>query len=284
MDLIDRFRNRPWVSKVFVTFFVLVPLGSTLYALGAFSWYRGSITDIVLFFAFYVLTTLGVTIGYHRLLTHRSFDCHPAVKVILLALGCMSVQGNPIRWTATHIKHHAHADKDDDPHSPADGLFHAHIGWLANPNSFPDPKIYAPRLLQDPIAVFFERTYSFWLVLAFLAPFLLGGWSGLLWGGLVRAFFTHHVTWSVNSICHLFGRRPFKTPDQSSNNWIVSILGFGEGWHNNHHAFPQSAFHGLRRWQIDASGYIIWLLGRLRLAWNIHAPSPVVIAEKTLPS
>lgn len=267
--------------KFYIITLVAVPLAATIYALVAFSWYRGDARDIVLFAVFYTLAGFGISIGYHRMLTHRGFESHPAVKAVFLMLGCMAVEQNPIRWAATHIRHHAHADKEGDPHSPMQGLFHAHVGWLARHDSYADPNVYVPHLVQDPLVRFFDRTTPFWYALSFALPLALGGWSGLLWGGLVRVFFTHHVTWSVNSICHMFGSRPFRTTDDSSNNWIVGLLGFGEGWHNNHHAFPQSAFHGLKPWQVDFSSYLIRLLRRLGLVRNVVVPTPMQVALRS---
>ncbi len=281
MAVLEWFRNQLWIIRVYVAALVGIPLAATLYALAAFSWYRGSVRDLLLFAVLYTLTCIGITVGYHRLITHRSFECHPAVRAVLLALGCLAVEGSPIRWASTHIKHHAYADHDGDPHSPLRGMFFAHVGWMARPESFPDPRMYTPYLFQDPLTLWFTRTYFLWVAVSLLVPFLLGGWSGLLWGGLVRIFFTHHVTWSVNSVCHLFGSRPFRTTDTSANNWIVGLLAFGEGWHNNHHAFPQSAIHGLHWRQVDLSGALIRLLRLVRLAWNIHVPSPALITART---
>jgi stearoyl-CoA desaturase (delta-9 desaturase) len=270
----------PGMMKAYVLLVVIVPLAATLFALGAFAWYEGSFRDVGLFLAFYVATAVGVTVGYHRMLTHRSLDTGPITKGILLILGSFGLEGDPIHWAATHIKHHANADAEGDPHSPVEGLWHAHAGWIANREDVADPKVYVPHLLADPVVRFVARTYLVWLVASFALPALLGGWTGLLWGGLVRMFFVHHVTWSVNSICHLFGRRPYQTGDRSANNWVVAVLGFGEGWHNNHHAFPQSAFHGLRSWEVDFAGYFIRLLRRLGLVWNVHVPTPELMAVK----
>jgi len=270
----------PEMLKLYIVLVVIIPLVSTVLALALFSWYQGSWKDIVLFLILYMLTSLGVTIGYHRLLTHRSFECHWLVKSTFLALACMSLEGDPLRWAANHIRHHANADHEGDPHSPMDGLLHAHIGWMTKPESFSNPQYYVPHLYQDDVVMFFQKSYSLWYIFSFALPFAIGGWSGLLWGGLVRIFFTHHVTWSVNSICHVFGNKPYKTSDTSSNNWLVGILAFGEGWHNNHHAFPQSAYHGLKPWQIDMSAYIIRGLAWLGLVWKIQTPAPKLLQTK----
>jgi stearoyl-CoA desaturase (delta-9 desaturase) len=255
--------------KAVVLAVVVIPLLATVFAI-TLLWQRAvHWPDLILLFAMYSLVGLGVTVGFHRMLTHRSFQPHPVVKCILLILGSMAFEGPALEWTATHVKHHAQADREGDPHSPVEGFFHAHLGWMFQ-NRMADPQVYCRHLLKDPLVVFISRTFLLWSLLALLIPFAIGGWSGLLWGGLVRIFLTHHVTWSVNSICHTFGRREFETPDHSRNEWLVGLLAFGEGWHNNHHAFPRSAFHGLHWWQFDLSGFLIWTLERLGLAHNVY--------------
>ena len=267
---------------------VVVPLLATALAI-TLLWERAvHWADLALLATLYTLVALGVTVGYHRMLTHRSFRPHPAVKLVLLVLGSMALEGDAITWAATHTKHHALADRPGDPHSPLDGFFHAHLGWIFAETDA-DPRTYCRHLLRDRLVVFVSRTHLLWVALALVIPFsvggLLGGWAGaftgLLWGGLVRQFLTHHVTWSVNSVCHTFGRRAFATNDASRNEWIVGLLGFGEGWHNNHHAFPRSAFHGLRWWQFDLAGYTIRLLERLGLASDVYRVPPAVLARRT---
>ncbi len=263
--------------KAVVLVLVIVPLLATLFAIWLLWAHAVHGSDIVLLVTMYSLTALGVTVGYHRMLTHRSFRPHPVVKFLLLVLGSMSLEGSTITWAATHLKHHAQADREGDPHSPVEGFFHAHIGWMFSDDTA-DPHTYCRHLLQDRMIVFVNRTFLLWSVLSLVIPFALGGWSGLLWGGLVRIFLTHHVTWSVNSVCHTFGRRAFNTNDQSRNEWVVGLLAFGEGWHNNHHAFPRSAFHGLRWWQFDLSGYVIRGLERIGLAHDVYRiPSNVMV-------
>jgi stearoyl-CoA desaturase (Delta-9 desaturase) len=273
--------------KVGVLVVVIVPLLATGLAIRLL-WERAvHWPDLVLLATLYVFIAIGVTVGYHRMLTHRSFVPHPAVKFVLLVLGSMALEGDAIKWTATHLKHHALADREGDPHSPVDGFFHAHLGWIFA-ESDADPRRYCRHLLKDRLVVFVSRTNVIWVVLAMAIPFtiggLFGGWAGaltgLLWGGLVRQFLTHHVTWSVNSVCHTFGKRAFATNDRSRNEWIVGLLGFGEGWHNNHHAFPRSAFHGLRWWQFDCAGYVIRGLERLRLAHDVYRIPPTMLAER----
>jgi stearoyl-CoA desaturase (delta-9 desaturase) len=245
--------------KAYILMLVILPLVGTVMA-GALVWQKYVFAqDLWLLGSLYLLIGLGVTIGYHRMLTHRSFEARPWLKGLLLILGSMAFEGSPLSWTATHIKHHAHSDNDDDPHSPLHGFWHAHMGWLFGKNNFADPAKYVPHLLRDPMVVTISRYTPFWMTFSLVLPFFIGGWTGLLWGGAVRIFLLTHTTWSVNSVCHTFGRRPFPTLDRSHNNWWVGVLGFGEGWHNNHHAFPTSAFHGLKWWQFDLSGWLIWL-------------------------
>ncbi|HEX8983040.1 MAG TPA: acyl-CoA desaturase [Ktedonobacterales bacterium] len=248
---------------------VVAPLIGVILAIrllwqSAVSW-----TDLLLMLVMYSLIALGVTVGFHRMLTHRSFTPHPVVKFILLVLGSMAFEGPALSWAATHIKHHAVSDREGDPHSPMDGFFHAHLGWLFT-KQMEDPNVYCRHLVKDPIINFVSRTFILWAALSLVIPFAIGGWHGLLWGGLVRMFLTHHVTWSVNSVCHTFGKRPYETNDASRNEWVVGLLAFGEGWHNNHHAFPRSAIHGLRWWQFDLSGILIVTLEKLGLAKDVY--------------
>jgi stearoyl-CoA desaturase (delta-9 desaturase) len=269
------------VRKATVLFVVVIPFVATAFA-GVQLWERAlSMRDLLLLFGLYVPISLGVTTGFHRMLTHRSFRAHPAVRAMLLVFGSMAVEGAAIGWAANHLKHHAVADRPGDPHSPVDGFVHAHLGWLFRHDQA-DPEVYCRPLLHDPIVVFVDRTFVVWVVLSVAIPFALGGWTGLLWGGLVRMFFVHHITWSVNSVCHTFGRRSFETSDRSRNQWTVGLLGMGEGWHNNHHAFPRSAVHGLDPWQLDVSAWVIAGLERLRLVADVQRIAPETLARKRL--
>ncbi|MEM8532818.1 MAG: acyl-CoA desaturase [Chloroflexota bacterium] len=264
--------NKSIGEKIAVLTVVVVPFIATIYAITSL-WQRYvTWSDIALMVVLYMITGLGITVGYHRLLTHRSFETHKPIKGAFLIMGAMALEGPPITWASTHIEHHAHSDQEGDPHSPLEGLWHSHLGWLFGHAARPEK--YGAWLTKDPVNVFVNKTWWVWVILTFVIPFLIGGWTGLLWGGLVRIFLTHHITWSVNSICHTFGNRPYKTRDVSRNNWIVGLLAFGEGWHNNHHAFPRSAFHGLRWWQIDVSAYIIRALEAVGLAWNVQRVKP----------
>ncbi|HZN34988.1 MAG TPA: acyl-CoA desaturase [Pirellulaceae bacterium] len=250
----------------------------------------------------WLLTGTGITIGFHRLLTHRSFDTYRWVKLVWMALGALSVEGSPLVWCAVHRRHHEHSDQPGDPHSPhlhgsgligtLRGLWHAQTGWLFTGYwTSPELARYVPDLLADPALVAVDRMYYVWVLLSLFLPTLIGGlatWSwqgallGLLWGGLVRIFITHHITWSINSICHIFGSRDFAAGDDSRNNWLCGLLGLGEGWHNNHHAFPTSARHGLAWWQLDASWLIIRGMELVGLAWNVRLPNERAIAVKRL--
>ncbi len=244
------------------------PILATLFAI-VLLWNRYvGWADITLLFVMYLVTGLGVTIGFHRLLTHRSFKAGPILEFVLLALGASVGQGGPIYWSSIHIQHHAMSDSPGDPHSPTEGFFHAHFGWILS-LFYADPNRYGQWLGRNKIAVFIEKTTLFWVALGFLIPYLIAGVSGLFWGGAVRMFVTNHITWSVNSVCHSFGSRPYQTNDLSRNNFLIGLLAWGEGWHNNHHAFPRSAFHGLKWWQFDLSGLIIRMLEQLGLVTDV---------------
>ena len=268
----ERPLEKSWPQKLAVFLVVVVPLLATLFAITQL-WQRYiNGVDLTLLLVFYILAGLGITVGHHRLLTHRSFDTYPWVKALLLIFGAMAPEGPPGDWASIHLEHHAHSDTDEDPHSPLVSLWHSHVGWMFK--KVPRPEIYGPWLRKDPVVVFVDRTWFIWAALSLIIPFAIGGWSGLLWGGLVRIFLTHHITWSVNSICHTFGKQPYATHDMSRNNWIMGLLAFGEGWHNNHHAFPRSAFHGLRWWEFDTSALLIRGLEAVGLAWNVQRVTP----------
>ncbi len=263
-----------FTQKIIALTIVVVPLIGTVIA-GIVSWNTVLFaSDLWLLGIFYVLTTLGVTIGYHRMLTHDGFRAPNWLRGFFMILGCMAWEGLPLDWAATHIKHHAHSDEEGDPHSPLEGFWHAHLGWLFSPKSFADPAVYAPQLLQDKTVMFVNRFGALWMALSLMIPFAVGGWTGLLWGGFVRMLLTTHVTWSVNSICHTFGKRAFETTDESRNEWVIGLLAMGEGWHNNHHAFPRNAFHGMRWWQFDVSGLVLRFLEAIGLAWDVQRVSP----------
>ena len=267
------------VKQAILIVFVIGPLVATAYAMYTLWEEWISWTELGLFLAFYFLTGLGITIGFHRLLTHRSFEVGPMLKATFLILGSMAVQGRAIDWAANHLKHHAFSDQEGDPHSPLEGFFHAHVGWLFSAPPA-DRERYAKKLIDDPIISFVDRTFLVWVGLGLLIPYLIGGWEGLLWGGFVRIAFVNHVTWAVNSVCHTFGDRPFDIKDMSRNNWIVGLLAFGEGWHHNHHAFPAMAYHGMGWRQFDLSAIVIRLLSKLRLARNVKMPSGELVERR----
>jgi stearoyl-CoA desaturase (delta-9 desaturase) len=258
---------------------ITLPLAATLWAIALLWNELIGWRELSLFAAMYLATGLGTTLGYHRLIAHESFEAHPAVKAVALALGGMAVQGRITNWVAFHRAHHAHADCDGDPHSPLEGFFHAHVGWLLRAPE-PDRERYAKRLLNDRVVVFFDRTAELWAVAGLVIPYAVAGWEGLLWGGLVRIAFGNQMTFAINSVCHMFGRRSFDTRDESRNNWFMGAVGLGEGWHNNHHAFPAAAFHGMGWRQPDVTALVIRLLERAGLVWNVRRPSPASVERR----
>lgn len=278
---------------------VVLPMAAVV--LGMVSlWGRGfTWVDFALLSSMYALTVLGITVGYHRFFTHRSFETHGAVALVLAVLGSMAVQGRLFNWVALHRRHHQHSDAPGDPHSPhlagssfwgvLRGMWHAHLGWLFKPH-LPDLPRYVKDLQQSAALRIVDKTFFLWVALGLVIPAIVGGlitgtysgaFWGFMWGGLVRVLLVHHVTWSVNSVCHLWGRRPFQSSDESRNNFLFGVLAFGEGWHNTHHAFPTSARHGLRWWQIDVSYWVILALSWLRLAWNLKMPSRQLLRAKS---
>jgi stearoyl-CoA desaturase (delta-9 desaturase) len=249
--------------------------------------------DIIVFGIVYMATGLGITVGFHRLLTHRSFKTKTWVRATFAAMGSAAIEGPVIAWVADHRKHHAFSDQEGDPHSPhvdhgrgwggaLRGLAHAHVGWLFLHTQRGSKERYAPDLIKDPTIRFVDRTFVLWVAVGLLVPFGLGyaiggnltaALTGLLWGGAVRILVLHHVTYSINSLCHFFGRRRFDTGDQSRNLMWLAPLSFGESWHNNHHAFPTSARHGLKPWELDTAALVIMGLEKTGLAWDVQTPS-----------
>ncbi len=272
--------------------------------LGLVAWQLWSValgvSDLVVFGILYVATGLGVTVGFHRLLTHRSFKTTRPIRALLAILGSAAIEGPVVAWVADHRKHHAFSDRLGDPHSPhvdhggglrgaLRGLAHAHVGWLFIHTQRGRKVRYAPDLMRDPVTAFVDRTFLLWAISGFVVAFGLGaligqswkaGLTGMLWGGLVRILVLHHVTYSINSLCHFFGRRDFETDDESRNLAWLAPLSFGEAWHNGHHAFPTSARHGLKRFQFDISHGVISLLERLGLAWDVVQVDPERLAAK----
>jgi stearoyl-CoA desaturase (delta-9 desaturase) len=281
------------IANVVVT---VVPLG----LLGWACWLAWGGTlhwqDLLVLAIMYVLTGLGVTVGYHRLFTHRSFKTGAAMRILLGALGSAAIEGPVIEWASTHRQHHRFSDRPGDPHSPHTehgdgwagalrGLYHAHVGWTFGGagSGRASSERYAKDLLADPATRFVDRAFLLWVVLGMALPFglgvaltgsIVGGLTGLLWGGAVRILFLHHATFSINSLCHFFGRRRFETNDRSRNLLWLALPTLGEAWHNNHHAFPTSARHGLSWWQLDPSAWLIVALERVGLVWDVVRIAP----------
>ncbi len=297
-------RTRRTAQVVTVVAVIVPPLG-IVSAMGllwgvAFHW-----ADLVLLAGFYVLCAFGTTIGFHRYFTHRGFSTRKPVEATLAILGCMTMQGPLTQWVTDHRKHHALSDKPGDPHSPhvghgdgawgaVRGFVHAHVGWLFDNLGMEQGRQYGRDLYENRLVRTIDRLYLFWVALTLGLPFLIGyavgggsvlaGFEGLVWGGLIRIFLYQHATFSVNSICHMFGSKDYRSRDQARNNWLVAVLVFGEGWHNNHHAFPASARHGLHRWQVDVSWWVIRGLEKLRLAWDGKVPAAEQLERRRVQS
>ena len=272
---------------------VVIPFAATIAAIVLLWNSFVSWTDLAILAVMYLVTGYGVTVGFHRLLTHRSFAVAKPVEYTFAILGSMAVQGPVIGWVGDHRKHHAHADEEGDPHSPhvghgdgpgsvMRGLWHAHVGWLLE-HQGQSGKKYARDLYEDRGMRIINRRFPLLVLASLLIPALagwlltgtlLGAATGLLWGGLVRIFLVHHITWSVNSVCHFLGNRRFETDDHSTNVFWLALPSFGESWHHNHHAFPRSAVHGLRRWELDPSAALIWTLEKLGIARNVVRITP----------
>jgi stearoyl-CoA desaturase (delta-9 desaturase) len=271
--------------------FLLVPFLALAAAIPVFWGWGVSWLDLTIGGAFFVVSTLGVTVGYHRYFTHGSFRAKRALRIALAVAGGLAAQGPVIGWVADHRRHHAFSDRDGDPHSPwlfgtspvalARGFWHAHMGWLFGRDKTNVDR-FAPDLAADRDLRVVDRLFPLWVLVSLLLPPLLGGlitlswWGALtafLWAGLARISFQHHVTWSVNSVCHMIGERPFASRDRSANFWPLAILSMGESWHNTHHADPTSARHGAQRGQIDISARVIWVFEKLGWAWNVRWPT-----------
>jgi stearoyl-CoA desaturase (Delta-9 desaturase) len=277
--------------------FVVIPFLAVLAAVPvAWGWGLGW-TDVVLSLIFYVISGLGITVGYHRHFTHGSFKANRPVKIALAIAGGLAIEGPLIRWVADHRRHHAFSDREGDPHSPwrygdttgalLKGLFFAHIGWMFD-TEHTNRQRFAPDLLKDRDLLRIDRLFFVWVIVSVFGPALLGGlltwsWAGalsaLFWASLVRVCVLHHVTWSINSICHTIGERPFAVRDKSSNFWPLAIASFGESWHNMHHADPTAARHGVLKGQVDISARVIWILEKLGWARDVRWPKPERLAR-----
>ncbi len=277
---------------------VVIPFVGLIIAIASLWGWGFSWVELSLLIGMYLASGLGITVGYHRLFVHRSFETVRPVKFILGVLGSMSVEGSLLRWAAMHRRHHQLSDEPGDPHSPHHygggargviaGWWHAHVGWMFAPSPA-NLMRYVRDLHADRLLRAVSRLFGVWVLLGLLIPtglgaLLTGTWTGallgFLWGGLARIFLVHHVTWSINSVCHLWGTRPFQSADESRNNFLCGVLALGEGWHNNHHAFPASARHGLRWWEFDFSYLVIRVLELLGLAWSVRVPSPDIRASR----
>ena len=288
------------VSQVITLIAVIVPPLGVVSAMGllwgvGFHW-----IDVILFLSLYTVCAFGTTIGFHRYFTHKGFEAKAPVKATLAILGCMTMQGPLIQWVTDHRKHHALSDKPGDPHSPhvghgtgalgaLRGFVHSHVGWMFSTKGMERGDAYGRDLFDDRLIRTIDKLYLVWVALTLGIPFAIayavgGTWQagleGLVWGGLIRIFAYQHATFAVNSICHMFGHQDYRSRDQARNNWLVALLVFGEGWHNNHHAFPASARHGLARRQVDISWLVIRGLEKLKLVWNVKVPDSAQLARR----
>ncbi len=286
------------LEQVTLYVFVVVPF-LALAAVVPAAWGWGlSWLDVGLAVGFYSLTLLGITVGYHRHFTHGSFKATRPLRIALAVVGCMAIQGPVVQWVADHRRHHAFSDREGDPHSPwrygtdaralLKGMWHAHLGWLFDRRQTSAER-YAPDLLKDTGLRRTSRLFIVWAFLSLALPAVIGGvatgswtgaWTAFFWAGLVRVALLHHVTWSINSVCHVVGDRPFVSRDRATNFWPLAILSAGESWHNLHHADPTCARHGVLRGQIDISARVIWLFEKFGWAHAVKWPDPVRLAAK----
>lgn len=292
--------RKSWTAQVLLTIFLVVPFAALVAAIPV-AWGWGlSGRDATIALVMYAVSGLGVTVGYHRYLTHRSFTARRPVRIALTIAGSLALQASAIQWVADHRRHHRFSDKDGDPHSPwrygtgfralTKGFVYSHVGWLYDWEKTDEIK-YAPELVADRDVNFLSRTFGYWVAVSLLLPPLVGGlwgWSwqaavtAFFWGSLVRICLLHHVTFAINSVCHITGRRPFRTRDRSQNVWWLAILSFGESWHNFHHAEPTSARHGVRRFEIDTSAMLIKVMEKLRWISDVRWPDRATVARRRL--
>jgi len=286
------------VLRVFITLCHVVPLLGTVVAIGLLPWWKPSLASLAATLVMWALALgVGITVGYHRLFSHRAFQTFAAVRVLIAILGSMAGQGPLIAWVALHRCHHQNSDIAGDPHSPwpngasllekSKALWHAHFGWVFS-YDMPDPLFYCADLLKDRAVSATSRLFLLWYLIGLVAPAIVLGliswswysvWEGFLWAGCVRVAVSSQITWCINSICHFWGSRPYDTGDHSTNLAWLSVPSFGESWHNNHHAFPTSAMFGIKWWQVDLGYTFIRCLKLTGLAWNVRLPDETIARE-----
>jgi stearoyl-CoA desaturase (delta-9 desaturase) len=279
------------VGRVITALLIVSPVAAIAVSVSLLWGHAIHLRDAVLAAILYAVTGHGVTVGFHRLFTHRGFTPKRPLKIALAVAGSMAIEGSVVSWVANHRRHHVHSDRSNDPHSPhtsrhgvlgpVRGFLHAHVGWMFD-NETTAPERYAADVLRDRDLTTVSTFFPLWAVASLALPFgagwlwsgsLIGGLTAFVWAGIIRMALLHHVTWSVNSICHMFGARPFATDDQSRNMRFLALVSFGESWHNLHHAYPASARHGVGRGQIDSSAGIIRLFEKAGWATNVRWPT-----------
>lgn len=295
---VETLERKTWIEQVALTIFLVVPFAALIAAV-PLAWGWGvSWRDLIITVVMYAISGLGVTVGFHRYLTHRSFNARRPVRIALAVAGSLALQSSAIQWVADHRRHHRFSDKPGDPHSPwrygtslgalTKGFFYSHVGWLYDWEKTDEEK-YAPELVADPDINLISRTFTWWVVVSLLLAPLVGGlvgWSwkaavtAFVWGSLARIALLHHVTFAINSVCHITGRRPFRTRDRSRNVWWLALLSFGESWHNFHHAEPTSARHGVQAFEIDTSAMLIKVMEKLRWITDVRWPDRATISRR----
>ncbi len=255
-------------------------------ALAAFFTFSWKAVGVCLFL-WWVTGGIGITLGYHRYFTHRSYAIPKWFEYFLAVCGCLAGEAGPIAWVAAHRYHHTYSDTENDPHSPLRGFWWAHMTWLFGREKFlaefDSYKRFTPDMARDPFLVFLDKWHIIPSLILSVLLYMWGGWSFVVWGVFVRSVLVYHATWLVNSAAHIWGYRTYKISDQSTNNWWVALLSFGEGWHNNHHAFQRSARHGMRWWEIDMTYRTIQFLWILGIAKDIHIPVEPASRGMTVP-
>lgn len=282
------FSKTGWLGKSVMLLALIAPFIAVIWAIFTLwgSWVTG--LDIALVLIFWTIAGIGVTLGFHRMLSHRAFEARAPLRLVLLIAAATSIQGRPSDWAATHIRHHARADLEGDPHSPLEGFIHAHFGWLLRDRMVREGPVWE-RLHADPVTRFVDNTWGYWVLATILAPAaigfavtgtFMGALTAFIWGTGVRIFIVHHLTWAVNSLGHVFGTRPNDTEDKSRNNGVLALVTWGEGWHNNHHAEPRSPFMARKWWQVDIGAYFLWAFRGMGLVKSFWRPR-AYIKERT---